>query len=280
MLVTLDLCATIFRNTERMLRDRSYVIEETVSPADFFPSRASKETFVGDDDLNKRVFIRARHKALRPLRPQAQTLTPAQRSADSAQTLTPRQRPADSADTTDTTGASNGASTSALAPTPTPPTAAAAAPRARPQQRAPEVLAMFLAEENQSVGIRQMRELVDYATRNRHKRIIVIFQKEMKAQARQALEAIGSCLFEVFLVPQLMYIVVDHHLVPRHIPLSETKAKEELKLRRIKRNQLPVLRTSDPVAKYLGLKPGTVVCIIVPSNVSAFYIKFRQVKPG
>ena len=47
---------------------------------------------------------------------------------------------------------------------------------------------------------------------------------------------------------------LDHELVPRHVRATAAESG-------VQRRCLPMLRASDPVAQYLGLRPGDVVRI-------------------
>jgi DNA-directed RNA polymerase subunit H (RpoH/RPB5) len=205
MILTLDICAVVFQNMQRMLKDRHYEIIRAVSAARFFPQRVTGDT-LSVEDIGNMIFLEAR----------------------------------------------NGTQ---------------------------KVVAILAAEENHSVGVAQIRQFVEFVADEDYGRVILVFQKEPSAQARQELDAVAQdCTFEVFQLKELMFIVVDHYLVPKHIPLTEEKAKEELKKRGLDRRNLPVLRSHDPIARYYGLKSGNVVAILVESTINGVFLKFRQVK--
>jgi DNA-directed RNA polymerase subunit H (RpoH/RPB5) len=64
---------------------------------------------------------------------------------------------------------------------------------------------------------------------------------------------------EYFHMTEVQGCVVDHHLVPRHVVLTD---EQVAKVRRqYTAARFPELRTKDPVARFLGLTPGTTVFV-------------------
>lgn len=62
----------------------------------------------------------------------------------------------------------------------------------------------------------------------------------------------------------LHWYMLDHHLVLPHHVLTDAEIETELRSKGVDVLQLPRIRTSDPVARIMGLCPGTVVRIDVP----------------
>ena len=74
--------------------------------------------------------------------------------------------------------------------------------------------------------------------------------------------------------------VTDHELVPKHevVPVDEAiKILRELGLRP---DQLPLIRSSDPVASEIGAKPGDLVRIVRSSSTAGKAIIYRYVVAG
>jgi len=75
------------------------------------------------------------------------------------------------------------------------------------------------------------------------------------------------------------FTILDHELVPRHILLTKEERKQLLEQLKIRPEQLPWIRASDPVAKLIGAKPGDIVKIIRKSPTASEVIAYRFVVP-
>jgi DNA-directed RNA polymerase subunit H len=74
--------------------------------------------------------------------------------------------------------------------------------------------------------------------------------------------------------------ILRHELVPKHEILKEQEAKEVLERYKIQPYQLPWIRTSDPVIKRIGAKPGDIVKITRVSPTAGKAIAYRYVVEG
>lgn len=71
-----------------------------------------------------------------------------------------------------------------------------------------------------------------------------------------------------------------HVLVPKHEVLSENEVGELLKRYKIQPHQLPLIKSSDPVAKAIGAKPGDILKITRTSPTAGEAIAYRYVIKG
>lgn len=76
------------------------------------------------------------------------------------------------------------------------------------------------------------------------------------------------------------FSILDHVLVPKHerIPISEVP--KVLKQLNVSINQLPLIRTSDPVARELGAQPGELIKIERENELTGKTIVYRLVVIG
>lgn len=69
----------------------------------------------------------------------------------------------------------------------------------------------------------------------------------------------------------------QHVLVPKHEILPKEKAREVLERYRISPHQLPLIKSSDPVVKAIGAKPGDILKITRNSPTAGRAIAYRYV---
>jgi DNA-directed RNA polymerase subunit H len=69
----------------------------------------------------------------------------------------------------------------------------------------------------------------------------------------------------------------NHALVPRHVILSEEETAELIKKFRIKLYQMPHVKSSDPAARVIGAKPGSVLKVIRNSQTAGEAVSYRFV---
>ena len=105
---------------------------------------------------------------------------------------------------------------------------------------------------------------------------IIIISGQLAPQAKQKLQEINTEIqIECFSVSELVVNITEHELVPKHILLTDKEKKQLLDRYKIKEYQLPKILTTDPVARYYGLKRGDVVKIVRVSETAGRYITYR-----
>jgi DNA-directed RNA polymerase subunit H (RpoH/RPB5) len=82
---------------------------------------------------------------------------------------------------------------------------------------------------------------------------------------------------QFFDIRELQFNVSRHTLVPRHEPIRDEAHINEIMSRyRVKsRLQLPLILSTDPMARYLALKPGQLVRITRVSPSAGSYVLYR-----
>lgn len=69
-------------------------------------------------------------------------------------------------------------------------------------------------------------------------------------------------LLSVFMFSDLHFNPTRHHLVDKHTKLNKDEIKDLMTLYNIKsKTQLPIILKSDPIARWLGIRPGDIVKI-------------------
>ena len=105
---------------------------------------------------------------------------------------------------------------------------------------------------------------------------IIVVSSPLTSQAKQKIIETDTVLqLQCFNISELMVNITQHSYVPKHVLLSEIDKNTLLKRYRIKENQLPKILTTDPIAKYLGLRKGNVVKIIRDSETAGKYVTYR-----
>lgn len=82
---------------------------------------------------------------------------------------------------------------------------------------------------------------------------------------------------EFFEFDEVVINITEHELVPKHEPLTEEEKAEVLARYSVKETQLPRILRTDPVAKYLGVKPGQILKITRKSDTAGSYVTYRLV---
>ncbi len=75
----------------------------------------------------------------------------------------------------------------------------------------------------------------------------------------------------------MKFDILKHKLVPHHEILKEEEVEKLLKVYNIKKENLPRMLTTDPVAKAIGAKEGDVVKIVRESPTAGTSVAYRLV---
>mmetsp|Transcript_22677 Transcript_22677/g.20595 ORF Transcript_22677/g.20595 Transcript_22677/m.20595 type:complete len:222 (-) Transcript_22677:14-679(-) len=130
---------------------------------------------------------------------------------------------------------------------------------------------------SEKIGVTHLKKYYQRMLDENVRRAIIIVRTNMTPFAKQLIKevAIRGYRMEYFREMELLVDITEHKLVPEHIVLSQQQKQELLDRYRLKPSQLPRIQVTDPVARYLGLKPHQVVKIIRPSETAGRYITYR-----
>ena len=135
--------------------------------------------------------------------------------------------------------------------------------------------------ETKTFSKKDLMNLKGYIDENFPKKeitVIIIVQEKPTPQIAKELLNDEFKFYEIFLTKNLMFNITHHEIVPRHILLSEEESKKVLDEFQATKSQLPKLLSSDPVAKYYGMKAGDICKIIRHSPMTGESFYYRMVK--
>jgi len=72
--------------------------------------------------------------------------------------------------------------------------------------------------------------------------------------------------------------ILKHQLVPEHVILSEEEAKKVLEDMKVHAEQLPRIRSDDPVVKAIGAREGDILKIVRESPTAGKFVTYRIVQ--
>ncbi len=129
-------------------------------------------------------------------------------------------------------------------------------------------------EKVKIIGVKWIRDMVaELKKRNIPSGVVIGGSRSTKSALTLAKENnIGVITRELPLAPLL-----HHELVPKHSIATEEEVNEVLTKYGIRKQQLPWIKASDPVARAIGAKPGDVVKIIRSSPVAGVSVYYRYV---
>jgi len=109
-------------------------------------------------------------------------------------------------------------------------------------------------------------------------RIIIVVKDKYNVSIEKELANPFYRNIEIFLFENLTFNITKYKLIPKHIPLNEEEAKKVLEHYKITKAQIPKMQVKDPVARYYGVKGGTIMKIIRNSPSSGEYVTYRYVR--
>jgi DNA-directed RNA polymerase subunit H len=74
--------------------------------------------------------------------------------------------------------------------------------------------------------------------------------------------------------------ILEHEMVPEHIIMNDEDAEKVLKKYNIRKEELPLIKTDDPVVKLIGAKQGQILKIIRKNSPAGETVYFRLVVEG
>jgi len=117
-------------------------------------------------------------------------------------------------------------------------------------------------------GVENVRKIEEQMTQHGIKHSIVVYTNKISSNAGNTMKnlKIQGFIIEPFHESEVQYVVTRSSLVPKHIICSKTKAEEVLKAYNITKDQLPEIKSTDPIVRYIGARKGQLIKIVRPSE--------------
>ena len=136
---------------------------------------------------------------------------------------------------------------------------------------------IFFPEE-EKVGIKTIKAYFTKMQQENIMRSIIVVRGGLTPSAKGGINDMAPKYhMETFFETELLINITEHTLVPEHSVMSNDEKKELMQRYRLKESQLPRIQTSDPVARYFGLRRGQVVRIVRNSETAGRYVTYRLV---
>ncbi|TNJ27680.1 RNA polymerase II subunit Rpb5b [Giardia muris] len=103
--------------------------------------------------------------------------------------------------------------------------------------------------------------------------IVVCNLKQKSYDSRHSV--VNDTAYELYHYEWLLVNPTSYYLVPQHRMLSELEKEQVLKRLSAQEHQLPRISPDDPIMRWYGVKPGTLIQIIRKSDVVGDNIYYR-----
>lgn len=112
------------------------------------------------------------------------------------------------------------------------------------------------------IGINHLKGIVNNLNELNIQHVLIIHEDAITSFAKQYIVSQNDIKFETFYSKELINNITEHDLVPQHICLSVEEKNQFLNAFKIKERNLPRMLRSDPIARYHGCNPGTLIKIL------------------
>lgn len=128
------------------------------------------------------------------------------------------------------------------------------------------------------VSVKRMKSIKDLIDAGEYTCLILVYKSAITAFAKQFIVTdVKDLIVQMFSESELSFNITKHELVPKHEILSEEQRKDTLRKYRATLKHFPMMLSSDPVARYYGALPGTMMKITRKSPTAGEYILYRVV---
>jgi DNA-directed RNA polymerase I, II, and III subunit RPABC1 len=125
--------------------------------------------------------------------------------------------------------------------------------------------------------IKKELSIENFLNKNPDTHKFIIINKLSDRAVKQILEYQNT---EVFTIDELLIVIIDHNIVPKHILLTNEEKEKYFSVFNHHPRDMKKILVNDPIARFYGAKVGDLFKIIRPSITSGKEIDFRIVIPG
>ena len=139
------------------------------------------------------------------------------------------------------------------------------------------VLVYFVYDNKVSVKrMKSIKDVIDEG--DNYTCLILVYKSAITAFAKQFIVTDMKDLnVQIFSESELSFNITKHELVPKHEILSAEERNKTLRKYRTTLKHFPMILSSDPVARYYGVLPGTMMRITRKSPTAGVYTLYRVV---
>ncbi len=140
----------------------------------------------------------------------------------------------------------------------------------------PGVLCVYIIKDLK-VGVNHMKDIKIALETNDLNHAIVVYCQSITSFAKQYIDEMiqENIRVEIFKRTELYFNITKHDVVPKHTLLTSQEKNELVRNLRIVPTQLPHIKHTDAMAKYMGLVKGDVVKIDRKSEITENSIYYR-----
>ena len=138
-----------------------------------------------------------------------------------------------------------------------------------------------VSPESTQLGVNEVSDAIVDMVKWKLKDAVIITGKSLSPSAVKHVAGLISYNIQIFLEEEMSYDPTEHFLVPIHTPLTLKEQRDFLEENDISIDQLPIMLTSDIMARYYGLRGGRIVKIVRTNMYQTMIIKslsYRAVK--
>lgn len=111
------------------------------------------------------------------------------------------------------------------------------------------------------LGLNEIIRAVSFMKKHNVINCTIISPRPLSPPAISKINSLVSYNIQVFLEDEVAYDPTEHFLVPKHIVLTQEEQREFLNKNNLDIDHLPIILSTDIIARYYGLRSGQVVKI-------------------